>query len=259
MADEPGKTDVTNDSDGKSKDVQSFTPEQQAKIDEIRDRAYSNGLSKTAAELKAERERAAELEKKLAEVEARLNGDGDADDGDDDNGKGDKGKADDAKAEALREGYEKKIQDLERKRQTEAEKLSAELGALRNARKFDALVNAARSFNVHDDAPEVIARQLTDRVLVDANGALVVMREDGKSEAYDDKGEPMKVSQLVEEFLAPRSYFVKPGPAGGGSRGAVGGGKSPTFTREQIKAMSPEEFKKNKDAIMAAANAGMVK
>jgi hypothetical protein len=82
---------------------------------------------------------------------------------------------------------------------------------------------------------------------------------------FDADGKPTNADTIITALKTSKPFLFqapsaasKPGtspfpPAG------FHGGSAGTFTREQIKSMSPEEYSKNRDAIQRAAQAGAIK
>jgi len=60
-----------------------------------------------------------------------------------------------------------------------------------------------------------------DGALLNEAGAVDVVDANGQVR-YDDKGEPIKVSSLVNEFLTANPHFVSAGPSGSGTGQGVG-------------------------------------
>lgn len=69
--------------------------------------------------------------------------------------------------------------------------------------------------------PQQVVQLLKGQVKLNEAGAVDVVDANGQVR-YDDKGEPIKVSALVNEFLTANPHFVSAGPSGSGTGQGVG-------------------------------------
>ena len=69
--------------------------------------------------------------------------------------------------------------------------------------------------------PQQVVQLLKGQVKLNEAGAVDVVDANGQVR-YDDKGEPIKVSSLVNEFLTANPHFVSAGPNGSGTGQGVG-------------------------------------
>lgn len=69
--------------------------------------------------------------------------------------------------------------------------------------------------------PQQVVQLLKGQVKLNEAGAVDVVDANGQVR-YDDKGEPIKVSNLVNEFLTANPHFVSAGPSGSGTGQGVG-------------------------------------
>ena len=69
--------------------------------------------------------------------------------------------------------------------------------------------------------PQQVVQLLKGQVKLNEAGAVDVVDANGQVR-YDDKGEPIKVSSLVNEFLTANPHFVSAGPSGSGTGQGVG-------------------------------------
>lgn len=112
--------------------------------------------------------------------------------------------------------YEKLLKDQAEKfsgkiRQYETELHSIKIdGALLNEASANKAVN-----------PQQVVQLLKGQVKLNEAGAVDVVDANGQVR-YDDKGEPIKVSSLVNEFLTANPHFVSAGPSGSGTGQGVG-------------------------------------
>lgn len=71
-------------------------------------------------------------------------------------------------------------------------------------------------------SPEQVSALLKNRVRLAEGGSVEVLDTDGTL-MYNDKGEHLTVSELVNDFLTTNPHFVRASVSGTGSKGAVGG------------------------------------
>src|SRR6056300_1619601 len=64
--------------------------------------------------------------------------------------------------------------------------------------------------------PQQVVQLLKGQVKLNEAGAVDVVDANGQVR-YDEKGEPIKVSSLVNEFLTANPHFVQAGPSGSGT------------------------------------------
>jgi len=69
--------------------------------------------------------------------------------------------------------------------------------------------------------PQQVVQLLKGSVRLNEAGTVDVVDQNGNVR-YDDKGDPIKVSTLVNEFLTPNPHFVQAGPQGSGTGQGVG-------------------------------------
>jgi len=69
--------------------------------------------------------------------------------------------------------------------------------------------------------PEQVASLLRSQLKLNEAGTVDVVDKNG-SVRYNDNGDPISVSQLVDEFLTASPHFRAAGPQGSGAQGAVG-------------------------------------
>ena len=73
-------------------------------------------------------------------------------------------------------------------------------------------------------APDKVARLLRNNIKLNADGAVEIVDDQGKTRYNADKAQPLTVGELVEEFLSGNPYFVSASPAGTGTRTGAGNG-----------------------------------
>ena len=119
--------------------------------------------------------------------------------------------------------FEAVLKDAVSKKETQINQLRQELQTI----KVDgAMINAASTARAVN--PEQVVRLLKDQVrLVDSGDVEVVDPRTGQVR-YNESGDPMSMSELVQTFLTDNPHFVAATPAGSGTQGNArsGGGKA---------------------------------
>ncbi len=82
-----------------------------------------------------------------------------------------------------------------------------------------ALLNEASSNKAIN--PQQVVQLLKGQVKLNEAGTVDVVDSNGQVR-YDENGEPLKVSKLVNEFLSANPHFVSAGPSGSGTSNGVG-------------------------------------
>ena len=126
-------------------------------------------------------------------------------------------------AEQKRQAELQKRGDFERLLKDQAEKFSNKIQQYESELttiKVDGTLLSAASENKAIN-PQQVVRLLKDQIKLNEAGAVDVLDNQGKVR-YDDKGNPIKVSQLVTEFLDANPHFKAAGPQGSGTGNAVG-------------------------------------
>ncbi len=214
-----------------------FTPEQQAKIQDLINQAFGKGASKAEKE---QATRIQQLEAELANLKGGKSGDKTAGD------QGAKSGYDQDEIKKLLDGvrgeYEPKL--------TEANQT---IEKLKSGQRNAAVMAAAAVAKAVD--PVVVAKLVGDAIGFDGDGRLVVLDASGQPR-LNAKAEPMSVDEYVASFLEERPYLKQPSNAGGAGSGTKGAGGSQTFTRKQIE--DPDFYRANKDAINRAVTDGRI-
>lgn len=118
--------------------------------------------------------------------------------------------------ESVKRGeFEKVLQDLAAKKDAEIQRRDQ---IIREYRVDTPLVNAAARFRAV--APEQVKALLKNQVRLNAQGEVEVTDDSGQV-AYNDKGQPLGVDDLVQEFLNKNPHFVQPTPATTNSRSNI--------------------------------------
>lgn len=112
--------------------------------------------------------------------------------------------------------YEALMREQAEKFNSKIQKYESELHSI----KIDgALLNeasAAKAIN-----PQQVVSLLKSQLKLNEAGAVDVVDQNGQVR-YDDQGNPIKVSHLVNEFLSASPHFVQAGPNGSGTGQGVG-------------------------------------
>lgn len=112
--------------------------------------------------------------------------------------------------------YEKLLKEQAEKFSGKIQQYETELHSI----KIDgALLNEASANKAVN--PQQVVQLLKGQVKLNEAGAVDVVDANGQVR-YDDKGEPIKVSSLVNEFLTANPHFVSAGPSGSGTGQGVG-------------------------------------
>ena len=112
--------------------------------------------------------------------------------------------------------YEKLLKEQAEKFSGKIQQYETELHSI----KIDgALLNEASANKAVN--PQQVVQLLKGQVKLNEAGAVDVVDANGQVR-YDEKGEPIKVSSLVNEFLTANPHFVQAGPSGSGTGQGVG-------------------------------------
>ena len=112
--------------------------------------------------------------------------------------------------------YEKLLKDQAEKFNSKIQTYESELHSI----KVDGtLLNEASSQRAVN--PQQVVSLLKGNLKLNEAGGVDVVDTNGQVR-YDDNGEPLKVSNLVNEFLSANPHFVSAGPGGSGTGQGVG-------------------------------------
>ena len=127
------------------------------------------------------------------------------------------------KEEARKQEELEKRGEYESLLKAQAEKFSGKIQQyeteLHSIKVDGALLNEASANKAVN--PQQVVQLLKGQVKLNEAGAVDVVDANGQVR-YDDKGEPIKVSSLVNEFLTANPHFVSAGPSGSGTGQGVG-------------------------------------
>jgi hypothetical protein len=120
--------------------------------------------------------------------------------------------------------FDKVLKETVSKKDTKIQSLESEL---KRIRIDETLVNVASGLKAVK--PAEVKQLLRSNVKLNEQGSVEVINEDG-TPRYTDKGEPMSVNELVNEYLKNNPHHVMATQSGSGSQGKIGG-NSPTSVK----------------------------
>jgi len=125
--------------------------------------------------------------------------------------------------ETARQTEMEKRGEYEKLMKEQAEKFNSKINQYQNelsSIKIDgALLNEASSNRAVN--PQQVVQLLKGQVRLNEAGTVDVVDANGQVR-YNENGEPLKVSSLVNEFLTANPHFVSAGPSGSGTSNGVG-------------------------------------
>jgi hypothetical protein len=125
--------------------------------------------------------------------------------------------------EVSRQTEMEKRGEYEKLMKEQAEKFNSKINQYQNelsSIKIDgALLNEASSNRAVN--PQQVVQLLKGQVKLNEAGTVDVVDANGQVR-YNENGEPLKVSSLVNEFLTANPHFVSAGPSGSGTSNGVG-------------------------------------
>lgn len=93
-------------------------------------------------------------------------------------------------------------------------------------------------------APDKVAALLRNNIKLNADGAVEIVDNKGKTRYNTDRAAPLTVGELVDEFLKENPFFVAAAPAGTGTRTGAGNGAGiPKIDITQLDMKNPEHRK----------------
>jgi len=111
-------------------------------------------------------------------------------------------------------------QILQQQKQDFDNRLEGVKSKLHSVQVDGALLKAAGSRNAVN--PEQVATLLRNRVTLTDEGEVHVLNDNGEVMYDTDSASPTSVESLVNSFLDASPHFLRAGPSGSGSQGAVG-------------------------------------
>ena len=93
-------------------------------------------------------------------------------------------------------------------------------------------------------APDKFAALLRNQIKLNADGAVEIVDNKGKTRYNAERAAPLTVGELVDEFLKENPFFVAAAPAGTGTRTGAGNGAGiPKIDISQLDMKNPEHRK----------------
>ena len=113
--------------------------------------------------------------------------------------------------------FDKVLKETVSKKDSKIQSLESEL---KRIRIDETLVNVASGLKAVK--PAEVKQLLRNNVKLNEQGSVEVINEDG-TPRYSDKGEPMSVNELVNEYLKNNPHHVMATQSGSGSQSKIGG------------------------------------
>lgn len=160
--------------------------------------------------------------------------------------------------ELIEKEEQRKQQELEKRGEYEqllkeqAEKFNSKIQSyeseLHSIKIDGTLMNEAT--NAKAINPQQVVALLKSNLKLNEAGGVDVVDAQGKVR-YDDNGNPVAVSTLVNEFLSANPHFQQAGAQGSGTQGAVGKQQNVDLTLEQLDMKNPAHRQKYKEMMKA--------
>lgn len=160
--------------------------------------------------------------------------------------------------ELIEKEEQRKQQELEKRGEYEellkaqAEKFNSKIQSyeseLHSIKIDGTLMNEAT--NAKAINPQQVVALLKSNLKLNEAGGVDVVDAQGKVR-YDDNGNPVAVSTLVNEFLSANPHFQQAGAQGSGTQGAVGKQQNVDLTLEQLDMKNPSHRQKYKEMMKA--------
>lgn len=156
-------------------------------------------------------------------------------------------------AEETRKNQElEKRGEYERLLKEQAEKFNSKIktyeSELHSIKVDGTLLNEASRMKAIN--PEQVASLLRNQLKLNEAGTVDVVDDKGQVR-YDDNGNPLQVSALVDSFLTANPHFKSAGPQGTGTQGAVGRQQNVGLDLDQLNMKNPEHRAIYKKAMAA--------
>jgi len=131
--------------------------------------------------------------------------------------------------------FDKVLKETVSKKENELSQLRTEL---QKVRIDDALIKTASDYKAIK--PEQVANLLKNKVQLGADGTPEIMGDNGTT-MYNDKGDPLSISEYVEQFIDDNPHFRTASPTGTGSVGNVGGKTPKPLNLAELNMNNPED------------------
>ena len=133
--------------------------------------------------------------------------------------------------------FDKVLKDTVSKKDSKILSLESEL---KRIRIDETLVNVASGLKAVK--PAEVKQLLRSNVKLNEQGSVEVINEDG-TPRYTDKGEPMSVNELVNEYLKNNPHHVMATQSGSGSQGKIGGNSPKSIKMGDLDLNNPNDRK----------------
>ena len=133
--------------------------------------------------------------------------------------------------------FDKVLKDTVSKKDSKILSLESEL---KRIRIDETLVNVASGLKAVK--PAEVKQLLRSNVKLNEQGSVEVINEDG-TPRYTDKGEPMSVNELVNEYLKNNPHHVMATQSGSGSQSKIGGNSPKSIKMGDLDLNNPNDRK----------------
>jgi hypothetical protein len=133
--------------------------------------------------------------------------------------------------------FDKVLKETVSKKDSKIQSLESEL---KRIRIDETLVNVASGLKAVK--PAEVKQLLRNNVRLSEQGSVEVINEDG-TPRYSDKGEPMSVNELVNEYLKNNPHHVMATQSGSGSQSKIGGNSPKSVTMGDLDLSNPNDRK----------------
>ena len=133
--------------------------------------------------------------------------------------------------------FDKVLKETVSKKDSKIQSLESEL---KRIRIDETLVNVASGLKAVK--PAEVKQLLRNNVRLNEQGSVEVINEDG-TPRYSDKGEPMSVNELVNEYLKNNPHHVMATQSGSGSQSKIGGNSPKSVTMGDLDLSNPNDRK----------------
>ena len=133
--------------------------------------------------------------------------------------------------------FDKVLKETVSKKDSKIQSLESEL---KRIRIDETLVNVASGLKAVK--PAEVKQLLRNNVKLNEQGSVEVINEDG-TPRYSDKGEPMSVNELVNEYLKNNPHHVMATQSGSGSQSKIGGNSPKSVKMGDLDLSNPNDRK----------------
>jgi hypothetical protein len=140
-----------------------------------------------------------------------------------------------------RQEFDKVLQKTKQQSAKEVSQLRSELEKIKVDGALISASSKAGSVN-----PQHVATLLRNNIKMNDDGNVTVVDNEGNAR-FDNKGDAMSVSALVDEFLTENTYFKVAGPSGAGSSGNTDTRSNEKFDLAKLDMHNPSDRAKYKE------------